>query len=99
MSKLQLCDVRSSSDRDYDELQGNVSPQNEIVVEDNLDTRQQQQLPKQQSDYQAGKNHADRPETKALPNGCDQKHRGQENCNSHVLVSGFSGLCALIGYL
>src|SRR5438128_8404411 len=36
---------------------------------------------------------------KALSNRRDQKHGSQENRDAHVLVSSFSGFCALIGYL
>src|SRR5437016_663819 len=36
---------------------------------------------------------------KALSNGRNQKHCGQENRDTHVIVSSFSGFCASIGHL
>src|SRR5262249_50916166 len=36
---------------------------------------------------------------KALPNGCNQKHRGKEDCDAHVLISGLSRFRALLCHL
>ena len=36
---------------------------------------------------------------KALSNGRNQKHGSQENRDAHVLISGLSGFCPLVGYL
>ena len=59
-------------------------------------------MPKWQAEHQAGKNHkgdADDLNSKALSNGCDQKHSGQENRDAHILVPGFPRLCTLISHV
>src|SRR5438876_1210607 len=87
---------------DYDRLHERVSPQNEIVVADSLDARQQEQSHEWQAEQKEGKKHendAHGLEVKALSNGGNQKHGSQENRDPHVLVSGLSGFCTLVGHL
>ena len=59
-------------------------------------------MQKWQAEQQAGKNHKDDAhglEMEALSNGRNQKHCGQENRDTHVLVDGLARSCTLIGYL
>src|SRR4029453_2215075 len=62
------------------------------------DAGQHQQLPKRQAEQQGSKNHEDDPhgfKPKALSDGRNQEHSGEENCDPHILVSRFSGFSAL----
>ena len=64
------------------------------------DAGQHKQSQKRQAKQQAGKNHKDDAhglEMKALCNGRNQNHGGQENRDTYVLVSRLPGFCPLFG--